>query len=145
MTTDWQTWERWPGPAVMELGKDAQLKLNLETRKQGDVMIVCCQGRIVYRDEAAALSRVVGEELQRSNGIVLDLSGVSGMDGAGIGELALLQTWATRRSVSLKYAAPNALVRTLLGLTHLDRVLEVHASLDAALAAFREQQVCADC
>jgi len=121
------------------------LKLNLETRKMGDVIIVCCRGRIVYRDEAAALSHVVSDVLEHSNGIVLDLSGVSGMDGVGMGKLALLQSRAMGRSVSLKFAAPNPLVRNLLGLTNLDRVLEVHSSLEAALESFYEQQVCAGC
>jgi anti-sigma B factor antagonist len=140
MSTNWQTWEQWPGPAVLELGKETKLKLNLKTRNYGDVVIVYCQGRIVYRDEAAALSQVVGEVLQHSNWIVLDLSEVSGMDGAGLGELARAQSRAMGRSGSLKYASPNALVRNLLGLTNLDRVLEVHRSLDAALDSFQEQQ-----
>ncbi len=150
MWTNWQTWEQWPSLAASELGKEAKLKLTLETRKQGDVIIVCCQGRIVYRDEAAALSRLighvlVGEVLEQTSGIVLDLSGVSRMDGAGLGELAFLQTWAMGKSVSLKFADPNPLVRHLLGLTNLDRVLEVHPSVDAALDSFREQHACASC
>ena len=67
------------------------------------------------------------------------------MDSAGIGELALLQSWAQGKNVSLKCAGPNPLVRTLLDLTNLDSVLEVHPTVDAALASFREDQVCADC
>jgi anti-sigma B factor antagonist len=123
------------------------LKLSLETVNRGDVIIVHCQGRIVYRDEAAALSRVVGDVLLHSNKLVLDLSSVSSIDSAGIGELALLQTWAQNRGVAFKCAAPNLLVRNLLELTNLDSVLEVHPSLDAALESFREEeeQVCADC
>ena len=84
------------------------MKLSLETRNRGDVIIVHCQGRIVYRDEAAALSRVVGEVLQQSRKLVLDLSGVSSMDSAGIGELALLQTWAQGKNANLKCAGPNS-------------------------------------
>jgi len=121
------------------------LKLSLETRNSGDVIIVHCQGRIAYRDEAAALSRLVGEVLQHASRVVLDLSGVSSLDSAGIGELALLQTWAQERNASLKCAGANSLVRTLLDLTNLDSVLEVHPSLDAALEAFRDERVCADC
>jgi anti-anti-sigma regulatory factor len=67
------------------------------------------------------------------------------MDSAGIGELALLQSWAQGKNVNLKCAGPNPLVRTLLDLTNLDSVLEVHPTVDAALASFREEQVCADC
>ena len=131
--------------AVFSLQKESQLKLSLETRNCGDVIIVHCQGRIVYRDEAAALSRVVGEVLQQTSNVVLDLSGVNSMDSAGIGELALLQTWAQERNANLKCAGANSLVRILLDLTNLDSVIEVHPSLDAALESFREERVCADC
>src|ERR1039457_1047275 len=131
--------------AAFEYHKELKLKLSLETRNRSDVIIVHCQGRIVYRDEAAALSRGVGEVLQPARKVVLDLSGVSSMDSAGIGELAFLQTWAQGKNVSLKCAGPNPLVRTLLDLTNLDSVLEVHPSVDAAMASFREEQFCADC
>jgi len=45
----------------------------------------------------------------------------------------------------LKCAGANPVVRTLLDLTNLDSVLEVHPTLDAALEAFREERVCANC
>jgi anti-sigma B factor antagonist len=145
MDTNWQIGEQ-PGiVAAFETYKELKLKLSLETRNEGDVIIVHCDGRIVYRDEAAALACVVGEVLQHARKLVLDLSGVSSMDSAGIGELALLQTWAQRKNVSLKCAGANPLITALLDLTNLDSVLEVHPSVDAALASFREDHVCADC
>lgn len=144
MNIDWQIW-RQPESSAAFVPKESQLKLSLETRNRGDVIIVHCQGRIVYRDEAAALSRLVGEALQHTSKLVLDLSGVSSMDSAGIGELALLQTWAQEKGAELKCAGPNAVVRTLLGLTNLDTVLDLHPSPDAALESFREDEVCADC
>jgi anti-sigma B factor antagonist len=125
--------------------KESTLKLSLETRNRGDIFIVHCQGRIVYRDEAAALSRLMGTVLDQSSKVVLDLSGVSSMDSAGIGELALLQTWAQERNADLKCAGANSLVRTLLDLTNLDTVLEVHPSVEAALDSFREEPVYSDC
>ncbi len=145
INSDWQTWTEQPAAAFFEPHKESQLKLSLETRNFGDVMIVHCQGRIVYRDEAAALSRVVGEVLGQTSNVVLDLSGVSSMDSAGIGELALLQTWAQERNATLKCAGANSLVRRLLDLTNLDTVIEVHPTLDAALESFRDERVCADC
>lgn len=142
-----QPWPQPVGPAAFRLEKEPKLKLSLEIVNYGDVIIVHCQGRIVYRDEAAALSRVVGDVLEHSNKLVLDLSGVASIDSAGIGELALLQTWAQNRNATLKCAAPNLLVRNLLELTNLDSVVEVHSSLDSALESFREEeeQVCTDC
>jgi len=125
--------------------EELKLKLSLETRNRGDVVIVHCQGRVVYRDEAAALSRLAGEFLAQGSKVVLDLSGVTAMDSAGIGELALLQTWAQERNANLKCAGPNDMVRTLLDLTNLDSVVEVHPTLNSALESFREDEVCADC
>jgi anti-sigma B factor antagonist len=142
-------WQAWPQPyslaAFGTQDKELALKLSLETRNRGDVMVVHCQGRIVYRDEAAALSRLVGEILENGGKVVLDLSGVSSIDSAGIGELALLHTWAQSKSADLKFASPTRLVRNLLDLTNLDSVLEIHPSLGEALAAFQSSEVCADC
>lgn len=132
-------------PVVGTLPKESKLKLSLETRNRGDIIIVHCQGRIVYRDEAAALSRLVGEILNNQSKVLLDFSGVSIIDSAGIGELAQLQTWAQDRDAELKCAAANTMVRTLLDLTNLDSVLEVHSSLDSALMSFKQEQICADC
>jgi anti-sigma B factor antagonist len=125
--------------------KESKLKLSLETRNSGDVMIVHCQGRIVYRDEALALSQLVGELLQCSNKVVLDLSGVTSIDSAGIGELVLLHTRARSQKAEMKYASPSPLVRDLLGLTNLDSVFEIHPSVYDAVAAFQPAETCADC
>src|SRR2546429_6774474 len=119
MNPECQSWPQPPGVAAFQLHKEPKLKLSLETRNRGDVMIVHCHGRIVYRDEAAALSRLVGEILQQGHKLVIDLSGVSSMDSAGIGDLALFQTWAQARGVDFKCAGPNALIRNLLDLTNL--------------------------
>ena len=121
------------------------MKLSLKTRRCGDVVIVHCLGRIVYRDEAIALSSLVGEILGNQDRVVLDLSDVSSMDSAGIGELVLLHTRAQAKNAELKYASPNPFVRNLLDLTRLNSFLEIHPSLNEALAAFQPAAVCADC
>jgi anti-anti-sigma factor len=125
--------------------KESKLKLSLETRNCSDVMIVYCQGRVVYRDEAAALSRLVGDVLENSGKVIIDLSGVSSIDSAGLGELAYLYTWARSQNADLKCASPTPFVRDLLDLTNLDSVLEIHPSVGEALAAFQPTEACADC
>jgi anti-sigma B factor antagonist len=142
-------WETWLPPhravALAAQAKESKLKLSLETRNCGDVMIVHGQGRVVYRDEATALARVVSEMLADGGKVVLDLSGVSSIDSAGIGELAFLHTWARAQNADLKFASPTPFVRDLLGLTNLDSVLDIHPSLCEALAAFQSAEACADC
>jgi hypothetical protein len=62
MDMNWPTPEQSLEAAVSGLNvvfgfhKEPKLKLTLETRNHGDVIIVYCQGRIVFRDEAIALS-----------------------------------------------------------------------------------------
>ena len=121
------------------------MKLSLETRHRRDVVVVYCQGRIVYRDEAVALSNLVGTVLERTGKVVLDLSGVSSIDSAGIGELVLLHTRAQAQKANLKYACPSPFVRDLFDLTRLDSFFEIHPDLNEALAAFEAREVCSDC
>lgn len=141
MDTNWQTWKEPVNPALLKTTKESKLKLSLETRNRGDVIVVHCQGRIVYRDEAVALSNLVSEVLGQARKLVLDLSGVSSIDSAGMGELALLQTWALEKNVSFKCAGANSFVQSLLELTNLDTVLDLHPSLESALEALGEEQV----
>lgn len=122
-----------------------KLKLSLETRNCGDVIVIHCQGRIVYREEASSLSRLVADFLQEGGKVVLDLSGVTSIDSAGIGELILLHMQAQSTRVEMKYVNPSPLVRDLLGLTNVDSVLDIHCTLADALSAFEFSQACADC
>jgi anti-anti-sigma factor len=145
MNLNCETWEQLFGPAPFLPDRESKLKLSVKAQNHGNVIVVYCHGRIVYRDEAAALSRVVGEVLHNGTKLVLDLSGVTSMDSAGIGELALLQTWAQERSAELKCAAASSVVRTLLDLTNLDSVMDVHPTLESALQSFHEENVCANC
>ena len=138
----------WVGESIQSPGiqtKESKLKLSLETRQSGEVVIVHCQGRIVYREEAIALSSVVGEVLEPGRKVILDLSGVSAMDSAGIGELVLLYTQAQAKKAELKYANPRPYVKDLFDLTHVGSFLEIHPSVGEALAAFRPKAFCAEC
>jgi len=136
-----QVWEQPVVAADVGRHKESKLKLNLEVRIHGEKVVVHCRGRIVYRDEAAALSRVVGEILHAGSKVVLDLSGVHSIDSAGIGELVLLETWAQERNGELKCAGASPMVRRMLSVTHLDTVIALYPTLDEALESFREEQV----
>ncbi len=121
------------------------MKLSLEARNHAGVMIVHSHGRIVYRDEAAAFSQVVGEMLQHHGRVIVDLGEVHSIDSAGIGEMVLLHTSANAKNADLKWANPSPVVQRLLSLTHLDSFLEIHSSLGEAMEALKDREVCADC
>ena len=120
--------------------KESQLKLSLETRHLGDIMVVHCEGRIVYRDEATALGRVVTEALKNTREVVLDLEGVQRIDSAGLGELVRIATAGGARRGRLKLAGVNPRVMQLLCLTNLSSAFEIHESLMDALDARDEMK-----
>jgi anti-sigma B factor antagonist len=145
-----QTWSQSDNFTVLTICKESKLKLNLETRNRDGVLIVHGHGRIVYRDEAAALARLMGEVLEQSQRVILDLTGVTAMDSAGIGELALVQSRAQEKNVTLKCAGANVRVLNLLQITRLDSVLEIYDTLDEALASYQtppyeRERAWADC
>jgi len=113
--------------------KESKLKLSLETRHLGDVIVIHCEGRIVYRDEASALTRVVTEALKNTREVVLDLEGVQRIDSAGLGEMARLVTTADACGSRLKLAGVHPKVMQVLRLTNLASAFEIHPSLVEAL------------
>ena len=113
--------------------KESKLKLSLKIRAEDGVTVVGCTGRIVYRDEAVELSERIAGLLPHTCQLVLELSGVEMIDSAGLGELALMLTWARARGCAIKLAAPSARVRELLELTNLASVFEIHPNLETAM------------
>ena len=109
--------------------KEPKLTLSLEVRESPGIGVLYCKGRIVYREEASALSGKVLEILSRARRVVLDLSGVEIIDGAGLGELVTVLNLANAKGGVVKLAAPNRLVYSLLKLTKLTSLFEIHPTV----------------
>jgi anti-anti-sigma factor len=117
------------------------LKLTLEAHPYGGAVVLHCAGRLIFRDEANALSSMLGEVLPAARKMVVDLAGVESVDSAGLGELVLLHMWAEAAGYSLKLACPNPSVRHLLELTNLVSVLDVYSSVAEAVSAMRHEEL----
>lgn len=124
-----------PRAAALPAGsKGSRLKLGLRIHRTPDAVIVRCEGRIVYRQEASAMTRLVTQALQDVSCAVLDLSGVDTIDSAGLGALVLLHMYAEGHGKTIKLAAVPARVLELLELTNLTSVFEVHPTQETALS-----------
>ena len=108
------------------------MKLNLRISRLQDAVIVHCSGRIVYRQEARALSRLVMQALQNVELAVLELAGVSAIDSAGLGELVLLHMYSEGHGKTVKLAAVPPQVLELLELSNLTSVFEVCSTVEEA-------------
>jgi anti-sigma B factor antagonist len=115
--------------------KEPNLKVSVETRQSGDITIIHCQGRVVYRDEAVVLSRVAKAALVDSQEVIVDLGKVTFMDSAGLGELVFLHMAAEEQGRRLKLAGANPLVSELFELTRLSSIFEMFPTVEDALAA----------
>ena len=113
----------------------------MEIVAKEDVVVVHCAGRVVYREEAAALFREVAEVFPQARHLVLELSQVEMMDGAGLGELLALLARARANHCTLKLAAPQRRVRELLEITRLSEVFEIYSSEEEAILASHGQAV----
>jgi anti-sigma B factor antagonist len=122
-------------PSAPDHKSDKKLKLSLEAGNYGSAVILHCQGRIIFRSEARALSTIVAEVLPSAGRMVVDLAGVDSVDSGGLGELVLTHMWAEAAGYSLKFASPRKSVRHLFEVTNLASVFDVYASVPEAMAA----------
>jgi len=110
--------------------------LKLETRVLGEIAVVNLEGKLVYRDEAKALSEHVRELLDRRLSVVLNLGEVTAVDGGGLGTLVACSKRAQNRGLAFKVCNLGPRLREVFTLTNLDQVLDVHEDEEAALEAF---------
>jgi anti-anti-sigma factor len=96
----------------------------IKAKSFGETTVLECAGRLVAGDEAAALKRSALSAATAAV-LILDLSRVDKVDGAGLGVLAFLQGWSRSAGIHLRIADPTPRVRRLLDLTKLTAVLEI--------------------
>ena len=115
------------------------MTLTLDISGIDDIVIVQCRGRIVFGKEADELRRVVLDELNKSNRIILNLSLVEYLDSSGLETLVASFISARNRRAEIKFAALPPGVRRVLTITRVDQLFEVYGSTDEAIKAFHAQ------
>src|SRR5215469_10681577 len=112
--------------------EEGGLSLRLDTSKLGNITVIHCHGRIVVREEAAALSRAVAAVIDESKHVILELRGVTVIDSGGLGELVALHLWAHGCGGTLKLSGLSSRLLYLLELTNLTAVFEIFPTQEAA-------------
>jgi anti-anti-sigma factor len=98
--------------------EDAMLDLHVENTN--DLAVIEYKGRIFHSDAVFKLRDTVQAQAT-ARIIVLDLSGVEAIGGAGLGMLAFLERWARQHEIQLKLFSPSRPV--LEGLVHNRSIL----------------------
>ena len=103
----------------------------------GDVNVVSLDGKLVGGSEVNELHRVVKDCLdKKTNKIILDLRNVTWMGSVGIGILICCLSGVRHAGGDLRLSGVNEKVKRLLEITKLEKIFEVHPSIDQAVKSF---------
>ena len=114
------------------------MQLRMNTRTLDGVLVVDCNGRIVFGEESAALRDKLKAALAQSPKVVLNLGEVSYIDSGGLGTLVSLYTTARNAGGALKLARLTDRVDDLLQVTKLVSIFEVFDSEQSAVQSFKK-------
>jgi anti-anti-sigma factor len=112
------------------------MPLSLKSRFCGNVHIIHCAGRIVAGEEVKSLEAALDLASREVHRIVLNVGEVDRVDSIGLGMLVRYASRIRKRGGDLRLAAPQPFVVTLLKLTMLSSVLQVHLTEDEAIRSF---------
>jgi len=109
--------------------------VQIDTTSYADTLVATPHGRIDHRS-AAELEAALAPWLEagRLHSLVLDLSGVEYISSVGLRVLMIAAKKLREQHARLAVAALQSVVAEIFAISRFDRILDVHATLDAALA-----------
>lgn len=114
--------------------------MHVDIRQTDDVIIVDLQGRMVAgvgeRMLRDVMNQLVAEGWKK---ILLNLSGVSWLDSAGIGELVASMKMASRFGVAVKLLRIGDRVKHVLSISQILPLLDVYEDEEEALRQLRSE------
>ena len=116
------------------------MALTLTTRCSGNLCIANLEGQLTLGPMLLRLSREVDSALTHSNatGLILDLSKLSDIDSAGLGELVNIYKSATDRQCRVAVSGATARTRELFDVTRLNEFFSCFDDEAAAELALRK-------
>ncbi|HEX9639530.1 MAG TPA: STAS domain-containing protein [Acidobacteriota bacterium] len=114
---------------------------SVEVKHSGSVAVVAVMEPQMVYEKLESIQQQVGELIQKgARRVVINLSAVQMMDSSGVGLLMELNRKLDQQGGILKLAAVQPRIRSLLSMTRLDRVLDVHENEGDAVASFSAPQ-----
>jgi anti-sigma B factor antagonist len=107
------------------------------THQQGSVTVIALEGKIMGGEDMSVFQRAVEEAAESENKrVVVDLDRVEWMNSTGLG--MIISGCARLKNVNgiMKIARPNAKMESLLRINKLERLFEIHPTLEAAIESF---------
>ena len=111
--------------------------MKVNVRSEGEVSVVDLSGKITIGEGDVVLRETVETLLKEGRSkLVLNLSRISYMDSAGIGELVACYKRSREKGGQLKLLNPSGKVYDLLQLTKLEEIFETFRDEGEAIQSF---------
>ena len=109
--------------------------MKIETRTNGDCIVLDLDGQLVLGPATMALRQAVQEAVRKKPGkVVANLRKISYIDSCGVGELVSCLTHMRNQDGILVLLDPPRRVKDLLVITKLDTVFEIYDDEQTAVA-----------
>jgi len=109
------------------------MELKEKSLTESGITVVEISGRIVGGEEAVLLRDKVKRLLAGATDVVLNLSGLTFIDSAGLGALVSLLTSSRAAGRMLRLVSVGGRVKQLLDITRLSSVFEIYGDVDQAV------------
>ena len=111
--------------------------MELELREDGRVTVILLKGALTIGDAEATFKKTVTRLLEEGHvDLLVDCSGLTIVDSAGLGSLVRALTTSQNEGGKTKLLGVGPRLQTLLAMTKLDSVFEMHTDLESALQSF---------
>jgi len=112
--------------------------MKVERRSNNDVVILHVSGEVTYGKGSDVLLRSSVDEVlaEGHRKVILDVTGVSYVDSAGLGQLAQVHANAAGNQAALRLVGVSKRLRDLLAATRLLPLFQLYENEQAALASF---------
>jgi anti-sigma B factor antagonist len=112
-------------------------KLQIAEGRQDDIAVLTLTGQLTLDDGDLAFGRYVDQMIAAgTRRIVVDLSGVSYIDSAGVGMLVAESQRLTQEGGAMRLARLTARSHHLLAMLKLKFVFEIYDDVDGAVRSF---------
>jgi anti-sigma B factor antagonist len=111
--------------------------LSISERDTGSVVVLDITGKLTGSDDYRLLSSKVTDLIDKGHSLfVLNLCDVANADSTGIGELIVCLKRVKEKGGEIKLANPSQKLESLLRITNLERIFDIHPTERSALRSF---------
>ena len=112
--------------------------MNIITKETSGVTVIELKGSVLGGPDATALNDVIHKivEKKKKKNIIVDLSGVQSMNSSGLTMLIGALTTIRNAGGEMKIAAPSKKIESILVITKLATVFEIHPTVRKAISSF---------